>query len=106
MFALSDLSSVSLWLTFGFFLLLAFGVGHWIGSRRGDQGLEAQADRADVEWLRAALADCERRCDVQTHWIADLEAELVAIRTRTTGKTVPPFKVAPLGPHPAAAKRA
>lgn len=106
MFPLSEPAAGSLWLTFGFFLLLAFGVGHWAGSRRGDRALEAEANRADVEWLRAALADCERRCEVQTHWIADLEAELVAIRAGTTGKTVPPFKVAPLGPPKSGANRA
>ena len=106
MFAFSEPSSVGLWLTFGLFLLLAFGIGHWIGTRRGERGLEAQADRAEVEWLRAALTDSERRCEVQAGWIADLETELVAIRSNGTGKTVPPFTVAPLGPREATAQRA
>jgi len=101
MFVFSDPSSLVLWLTFGSFLLVALCVGYWFGSRQ-DRGLQERADRADVEWLRAALSDCERRCEVQASWIADLETELVAIRSRSTGKTVPPFTVAPLGPRPTA----
>jgi len=98
MFASSDPSSLLLWLTFGLFLLLAFGLGHWFGAQRGGR-LEQSAEQADLQWLRAALTDCERRCEVQTSWIADLETELVAIRSRSTGKTVPPFTVAPLAPR-------
>ncbi|MBL4918216.1 hypothetical protein [Szabonella alba] len=79
-------------------LLMAFGLGLWFGIQR-KPGLEQQAEQADLKWLRAALTDAERRCEKQAGWIADLESELVAIRSRSSGRTVPPFTIAPLTPQ-------
>ena len=98
MFASLDVSLILSWISFGICLLLAFGFGLWFGVQRRP-GIEHQADQADMKWLRAALTDCETRCEKQAGWIADLESELIAIRTRSTGKTVPPFTIAPLGPR-------
>lgn len=92
--------SVSLWLVSTGFLLLAFAIGWWAGRRQGHAGPQAER-KADIDLLRTALAESEQRCQDQAEWIANLEGELVALKTPETGKTTPPFSWPPIGPSKA-----
>ncbi|RUS65050.1 hypothetical protein EGN72_01720 [Pseudorhodobacter sp. E13] len=45
-----------------------------------DSSLELRAQTADIDWLRAALADSEKRSAQQAEWLSAMEAELVELR--------------------------
>lgn len=80
------------WAFFALMPGLCFLLGWRIRSTRGIGLIEHQALSADIQWLRAALADSERRCAAQAGWIADLESELVEARSGVSVKTQPPLR--------------
>ena len=65
-------------------VLLACGgfSGLRLGISMRDRGLELRSQVADINWLRAALADSEKRCAQQAEWLNAMEAELIAIRAQ------------------------
>lgn len=63
-------------------VLLACGAfsGWRVGMSMRDRGLELRSQVADINWLRAALSDSEKRCAQQAEWLNEMEAELIAAR--------------------------
>ncbi|MDN5786700.1 hypothetical protein [Pseudorhodobacter sp.] len=70
-------------------LLGGGGIGWTMRGVFRDHRLEMNAQAADINWLRAALADSERRCEQQASWLTVMEEELVDLRG-PDGKTQPP----------------
>lgn len=68
-------------------------IGWRLRSQQDADAIERQALEADIQWLRAALADSERRCEAQAGWIVDLESELVEALSVASGRTQPPLKI-------------
>jgi hypothetical protein len=63
-------------------MLFVFGgaMGWHLRAAVRDPSLEVRSQAADIDWLRAALADSEKRCAQQGEWLANIEEELVASR--------------------------
>ena len=65
-----------------------------------DRGLELRAQAAEIDRLRAALTDSEKRCAQQAAWMVALEDELTDLRPEgaldgaAPGRDVPLFDVA------------
>ena len=63
-------------------MLFLFGgvMGWYLRAALRDPSLEVRSQAADIDWLRAALADSEKRCAQQGEWLINIEEELVALR--------------------------
>ena len=55
-------------------------MGWYLRNKIADSSLELRSQSADIDWLRSALADSEKRCVQQAEWLSGLEAELVDLR--------------------------
>jgi len=66
-------------------LLVCGGFSGWrLAVSLRDRGLELRSQVADINWLRAALTDSEKRCAQQAAWLNEMEAEMVALRPQNS----------------------
>jgi hypothetical protein len=57
------------------------GISGWfLRASLRDRGLELRSQAADIDWLRTALADSEKRCSRLAEWLSELEDELTVLR--------------------------
>lgn len=57
------------------------GISGWfLRASLRDRGLELRSQAADIDWLRTALADSEKRCSRLAEWLSEMEEELTVLR--------------------------
>lgn len=61
-------------------------IGWFLRGYAQEGGLELRAQAADIDWLRAALSDSEKRCAQQAEWLTQLEEELSGSRPKDDPK--------------------